>query len=109
MENQETKISNVTTSMKVEKEINGFKVSGTVEVYNDSKRIKRIDASVQKTDSNAMAPFKYSFTVTRGLNDMVNPSEENEPERDRALTAGIEFEKAVEQAVSGMIFNTIVK
>lgn len=48
MENQETKISNVTTSMKVEKEINGFKVSGTVEVYNDSKRIKRIDASVQK-------------------------------------------------------------
>lgn len=34
--------------MKVEKEINGFKVSGTVEVYNDSKRIKRIDASVQK-------------------------------------------------------------
>lgn len=31
MENQETKISNVTTSMKVEKEINGFKVSGTVE------------------------------------------------------------------------------
>lgn len=51
MENQETKISNVTTSMKVEKEINGFKVSGTVEVYNDSKRIKRIDASVQKTDS----------------------------------------------------------
>ena len=107
MENQETKISNVTTSMKVEKEINGFKVSGTVEVYNDSKRIKRIDASVQKTDSNA--PFKYSFTVTRGLNDMVNPSEENEPERDQALTAGIEFEKAVEQAVSGMIFNTIVE
>ncbi|MCS3110327.1 hypothetical protein NXU93_01545 [Bacteroides fragilis] len=40
---------------------------------------------------------------------MVNPSEENEPERDRALTAGIEFEKAVEQAVSGMIFNTIVE
>ena len=106
MENQETKISNVTTSMKVEKEINGFKVSGTVEVYNDSKRIKRIDASVQKTDSKAMAPFKYSFTVTRGLNDMVNPSEENEPERDQA---GIEFEKAVEQAVSGMIFNTIVE
>ena len=54
-----------------------------------------------------MAPFKYSFTVTRGLNDMVNPSEENEPERDQALTAGIEFEKAVEQAVSCMIFNTI--
>ena len=58
MENQETKISNVTTSMKVEKEINGFKVSGTVEVYNDSKRIKRIDASVQKTDSMFIAEIK---------------------------------------------------
>lgn len=98
MENHEIKISNVTTLMRVEKEISGFKVSGTVEVYNNSKEIKKIDVRI--IASNETDPMKaYNYYVNRYVSNPMEGISSNE-DSTSILAVGIEFEKLIEAAIA---------
>ena len=98
MPNQELKISNVTTLMKVEKEISGFKVSGTVEVYNNSKEIKKIDVRI--IASNETDQMKaYNYYVNRYVSNSMEGISSNE-DSTPILAVGIEFEKLIEAAIA---------
>lgn len=107
----ETKISNITTKMTVEKSVNGYLFKGTVEVYNSHKVIKSLAATVTKesdqqpTGTAMTNPMgrQYMYCVQRGVTEgattaggMHLPDGE---EGESILTAGIAFERAVEEYV----------
>ncbi|MDD3040017.1 MAG: hypothetical protein PHC62_11500 [Candidatus Izemoplasmatales bacterium] len=106
MENQDLKISNVTTVMKVEKEVSGFKVSGTVEVYNNSKEIKKIDARI--IASNEIDSMKsYNYSVNRYVSNPMEGISSSNEDSIPILAVGIEFEKLIEAAIAANQLNTI--
>ena len=99
MPNQEITISNVTTLMKVEIEISGFKVSGTVEVYNNSKEIKKIDVRI--IASNESDPMKaYNYYVNRYVSNSMEGISSSNEDSTPILAVGIEFEKLIEAAIA---------
>ncbi|MEG1403676.1 hypothetical protein [Bacteroides sp.] len=106
-----TKISRITTRFQVEETINGYKFEGTAEVYNTQKVIKSLTATITK-ESDQSAPNtamtgttgrQYMYSVQRGISEgattaggMYLPDGE---EGEAILTAGIAFERAVEEYV----------
>ena len=114
-----TKISNVTTKMKVVETINGFKFDAIVEVYNNQKVIKSLNATVTKEGEVVPDPVnpmpaagpRWYYSVSRGVyeNNMgcgsINLPEGTEGEE--MLSAGILFEQAVDRVINSSEFNNI--
>lgn len=115
----ETKISNVTTKMNVERVVNGYKFAGTVEVYNNAKAIKSISAKVTKEGETPVDPMnpnpgmkgmQWVYSVSRSVSDGTMCGSMRLPdgiEGELILAAGIEFEKSVEEVIKTTEFNNI--
>lgn len=103
-------VKNITTSMNVAKEIGGFKINATVEVYNNSKNVKSINATIRKSGTEpSMSSPSYTYTVTRGINSsmggMGGMNTEVTEEQEQALEVGFAFEKIVEDMIATAQFN----
>lgn len=105
--------SNITTKMKVERVINGYKFVADVEVYNSQKKIKSLVAKVTKEGegSSDMAIGHYVYTMVRGINMSNTPGSFDSQLPDGAegeaiLSAGIELEKVIDGVIASSEFST---
>ena len=98
-----TGISEVTTVMRVNKEVNGFRVSGTVEVYNDKKEIKSISVTISdptdEANTGTMPMKSYNYTMNRSINGVTMVSNDEES-RAEALAVGLEFENLMRNIIA---------
>lgn len=107
--------SNITTKMKVERVINGYKFVADVEVYNSQKKIKSLVAKVTKEgeDSPDMAIGHYTYSVVRGINTSIVPGSYDSylpdgAEGEAIIAAGIELEKVIDGVIASSEFSTTI-
>lgn len=93
-----TKVSEVTTRMKVEEVINDYTVSGTVEVDNNTGAVKQINVSITKEGIQGSVNYNLSRSAS---NCSAIPGQVAIP-GDEALAVGVEFESRVSEIVANI-------